>query len=128
MAKGKVSISPLIRLALEDLIDRANRKVIAISEEDRQLAIHMLEKLAEFTAENAIDPRNERTDKLAIDNQWLDQKWQWVQDECFQRIHAIASGAEFRETDFAMVREVLSIVCVDLMVNMRTQLVDRFIR
>lgn len=126
--KPKIAVTPLIRRALEDLIDRANRKVITISEQDRMYAQTMLDRLAEFSSEYAVDPRHEETDSLAKSEQWLDQQWQLIRDECFDRMRKLAEGAAFIESDFVMVRKVLSVVCVDLMADMRRQLVDRLIR
>lgn len=88
----------------------------------------MLDRLAEFASENAVDPKNEASDSLASSEAWLDQQWQLIKDECFDRMRKIAIGGEFKEADFAMVRKVFSVLCVDLMVDMRSQLVDRWIR
>lgn len=128
MSKPKICVTPLIRRTLEEIIEKANKRIINISETDRAYALAMLDRLAEFASENAIDPKNEASDSLASSEAWLDQQWQSIKDECFDRMRKIATGDEFKESDFGMVRKVFSVVCVDLMVDMRSQLIDRTIR
>lgn len=124
-------ITPLIRRALEDLIDRVNASEIGVQldDSDRQFAIQMLESLAEFTAERAVDPPDSENDTIAKSNAWIDQKWEECQRKYFDRMLRIANGEEeIRLSDHEMIRSVMGVVAIRMMVSLRERLVQRLIR
>jgi hypothetical protein len=129
--KPKIVITPLIRRALDDVINRVNASEIGvlIDDNDRRFAAEMIDKLAEFTAENAVDPPDAEHDSLAKSNAWIDQKWEDCQRQYFDRLLRIANGeAEIKQSDHEMIRSVMGVVAIKMMVSLRERLVQRLIR
>lgn len=129
--KSRVAVTPLIRQALEMVVGFVNNcpSTIKVSPEDAAYASAMLDRLADFASENAVDPQSEATDSLARSEAWLDQQWTMIQDKYFDRLQRIAKGeSEISDKDHEMLRIVIGAVVIDFMVGIRSEIVERLPR
>ena len=130
-SKSTVAVTPLIRQALEMVIGFVNKcqSAIDVTPEDAAYASEMLDNLAAWSAENAVDPKSEQTDSLARSEAWLDQQWKMIQDKYFDRMQRIAKGeSEIADSDQEMIKLVIGTVVIDLMVGIRSEIVERIPR
>ncbi len=131
MDKPKVAVTPLIRQALEMVIGFVNKcpSAVSVSKEDADYAAAMLESLAEFTAQHAVDPQSDATDSLARSGAWLDQQWKMIHDRYFDRLQKIAKGeSQIAPGDNEMLMQVVGTVVIDFMVEIRKEIVERIPR
>ena len=125
MIKPTVTITPILRRALEMVFTHSS---VLIPDEDREFARRMLEALADFTNEVAIDPRNRQSDALAQTATSLDAQWKYIQDNFMDRMHQIANTGQIGIHDVDMVRYVMATAWSHAAYQIRERLLQTIIR
>ena len=127
----KPVVTPAIRRALMEVIDSVNQTESRkrFTEEDRAHALAMLERLAEFAQQNAVDGPDEHLTSLAVRDSQLDQYWKEIEEKHLSRLQSIAVGESgITERDESMLRFVMATVVLHVIVGMRRKLVEGLIR
>lgn len=114
-----------------EVIDSVNKTESRkhFTEVDRAYALEMLERLAEFAQQNAVDGPDDQLSSLAVRDSQLDRYWKQIEEKFLHRMKSIAmEEVNITEQDEAMLLFVVKTVVLHLMVEMRRKIVEGLIR